>query len=179
MNRHPRSIFVLTGESGVGKTRLCMQTTRLLQQSGVKVAGVLSPARVESGRKTGIFVEDIASGERRLLAGPRKEDQGWELDPATLQWGAAILQKTPLPDVLVVDELGPLELNEGKGWAVAWEVLMNSPLTAMMVIRPSLIDSFRQRVPGREIRVLEITETSPSPEEVLSLLLADMEDETR
>jgi len=170
MKHHPPPLIVLTGAPGVGKTRLCMQATRILQQMGADVAGCLSPARMEGGRKTGIFVENIVSGERRLLAGPRTGEHGWELDSAALQWGAAILTNSPAADVLVVDELGPLELSEGKGWAAVCEVLMDHPVAAMIVVRPSLIDKLRQRLPGREITVLEVTEPSPSAEEVAALL---------
>jgi len=69
-----------------------------------------------------------------------------------------------------VDELGALELSEGKGWAAVCEVLMDHPVAAMIVVRPSLIDKLRQRLPGREITVLEVTEPSPSAEEVAALL---------
>ena len=171
MNRNPSPILVLTGPSGAGKTRLCMQTARILQQLGARVAGLLSPARMEGGRKTGIFVEDVVSGERRLLAErPHGRPSGWQLAPAALQWGAGILRNAPPHDVLVVDELGPLELEHGGGWIVACEVLAEDPAAAMVVVRPPLIDRFRQRVSGREVKVIEVTEQSPSAEEIAAWL---------
>lgn len=175
---HPLPILVLTGAAGAGKTRLCMQATRLLQQSAAMVAGLLSPARMENGQKTGIFVEDIASGERRLLAEhPHGQQTRWNLDPAALQWGAEILRTLPPYDVLVVDELGPLELEKGEGWIVACDLLTKNPAAAMIVVRPSLIDHFRQRVSGRDVKVIEVTEQSPSAEDIVALLWTDTPDE--
>ena len=78
-------IFVLCGEAGTGKTTLCLQTAALLQKGYVRVAGIVSPARFEGERKTGIFVQDIRSGERCLLAVPGNENGlGWRFDPDAL-----------------------------------------------------------------------------------------------
>ena len=65
MNRNPTSLLVVSGPPGAGKTTLCI---RVAAQLGARIGGLVSPARMEGGRKTGILVRDLASGEERLLA---------------------------------------------------------------------------------------------------------------
>ena len=166
MKKHNPRIFVLSGESGAGKTALCIRTVTLLQQAGAQVAGLVSPARVEGNRKTGIFVRDIRSGEQRLLAERGNHDGlGWSLDPDAMQWGTNILRAASPCDVLVVDELGPLELKHNKGWTVAWEVLdARNFVVALIVVRPSLIQTLKERLRGHDLEVIPVTPSAPSAE---------------
>lgn len=167
-------IFVLCGEAGTGKTTLCLQTAALLQKGYVRVAGIVSPARFEGERKTGIFVQDIRSGERCLLAVPGNENGlGWRFDPDALQWGSDVLRASAPCDVLVIDELGPLEVKHGKGWMVAWNLLKSRPgPAALVVVRLSLLDLFREHLRRQDVEVIPVTPSSPSPETVSKAIFA-------
>ncbi len=176
MSGKPTWIHVLSGEAGVGKTTLCIRAAGLLQQAGLRVAGVVSPARLEDGAKTGIFAQDIRSGERRLLAERGNRDGlGWSFDTDALRWGADVLRAAPPCDVLVVDELGPLEMKHDAGWMAAWDILNSHAGAAIVVVRPSLVEEFRRRVGGRNVKVIEVGPSSPSAEAVAELVLAGVE----
>jgi len=44
-------------------------------------------------------------------------------------------------DLLMIDELGPLEFQRGEGWVNGFDVIENGEYsTALIVVRPSLID---------------------------------------
>ena len=176
MSGHSASVHVLSGESGSGKTTLCVRTVSLLQRAGVQVAGIVSPARFEGGKKTGIFVQDVRTGSRRLLAEPGKGDGlGWSFDPEALRWGSDVLKTAAPCDVLVIDELGPLELKQGKGWTAAWDVLNAHPaVAALVVVRPSLVDSLKDRLRSRDARMISTTPSLPSDEELAKLILSDI-----
>ncbi len=164
MIRRSTPVFVLSGASGIGKTTACLQTVALLQEAGVDVAGLVSPPRMERGEKTGIFVQDIRSGERRLLAerGSRN-GPGWDFDPDALRWGSDILRRATPCAALVVDELGPLELQRNEGWTVALELLnAEAVMAALVVVRPALIDCLRQRLTGRPMNVISATPSLPT-----------------
>ncbi len=159
-------ILVLSGESGCGKTILCTQVARLAGAAGLDVAGLLSPARLVGGRKVGIDVQDVRTGRRRPLAEARAGSDpgagpgtgGWRFDPEGLAWGAGLLGRATPCDVLIVDELGPLELLRGQGWQVGLDVLRAGGYRlALVVIRPALVARFRAQVDGRALVTLAAT----------------------
>jgi nucleoside-triphosphatase THEP1 len=63
-------------------------------------------------------------------------------------------------DVLVVDELGPLELIHGKGWIVALDILQaRNYRAALVVVRPCLLENFQARL-KLEMQVLTVTRSN-------------------
>ena len=166
------TFFILCGKSGAGKTSRCIQLSQLFRTAGAQVAGIVSPARFEAGRKTGILVQDIASGEQRRLAerAPGTDGRmpcGWHFDTSALQWGSDHLQAAVPCDVLIVDELGPLEIEQDKGWPMVWNVLNQRHFqTALITVRPSLLAQLQDRLPGPS-RVLQLK--TPHLDDVQSL----------
>ncbi|MEZ0394820.1 MAG: nucleoside-triphosphatase [Anaerolineales bacterium] len=154
-------LWLLTGERGAGKTTFCRLLAGHARAAGWDVAGLLSPAVIEAGVKTGILVEEARSGERRRLASaaarpPFSLPLGrWFFDPAALAWGNIALQNCLPCDLLLVDELGPLELLRGEGWTAAFPTLQAAAYRlALVVVRPELEEVLRARLPVREtIRV--------------------------
>jgi nucleoside-triphosphatase THEP1 len=150
-------IVALTGELGSGKTTACGRLVTLARSRGLAVAGILSPARLAGGRKVGIDLVNIRSGERRPLGDGRSGDdlqiatgrgpltRGWRFSGEVLEWGSGILRSilddaTPW-DLLVIDEIGPLELERWEGWLVALEVLRSGGYRlAVPVVRPALLE---------------------------------------
>ncbi len=148
------TIFLLTGSRGVGKTTVCLRAVALARQAGFSCAGLLT-LREDKERRV---VVDVRSGQRRPLTttGPTGVRVGRFLfDPATLAWGAEILARSPPCDLLVVDELGPLELR-GEGWATGMETLRKGSFRlGLVVVRPELVEEVRVLFP--QAQVLEVT----------------------
>lgn len=154
------AIWLVVGESGSGKTTFCQQVIALARQQGVAVGGLLCPARFENDTKVGFDVQDISSGAQRRLgwhrdilpqpawATPPIAIGEWLLDGEALEWGNQVLRSSVPCDLLVIDELGPLELLANQGWQAALEVLdSGSYRLALMTVRLSLRDLARQRWP--------------------------------
>jgi nucleoside-triphosphatase THEP1 len=147
-------ILLLTGESGSGKTMLCACVVATLKPRGVNVAGVLTLPRLaaQRGEKTGMEVEDVRTGERVALAERVAVSKGtanlsWQFDAGGVEHGAQILRAATPCDVLVVDELGPLEFVHAQGWVIALDILRAGKYrAALVVVRPGLVESFQARV---------------------------------
>ena len=137
-------IILLTGERSVGKTYLCQQVARQARKKGHSCAGVLSPDLFEDTEKVGSNLVDVATGEQRLLAvaDDAPGDVRWgryRFVPATFEWAANTLETATPCDVLILDELGPLELELGKGLAKALDVLNGGGFSmALVVVRPEV-----------------------------------------
>jgi nucleoside-triphosphatase THEP1 len=148
----PKHIAILTGPFGSGKTTMCRQLADLAQQRGLDCAGIVCPARFDRAHKVGIDLVNLQTGESRPLA--EADDQPSELrttryrfDTDVMAWGADALDAACPCDLLIVDEIGPLELDRGRGWVNALDVLCAGQFgLAVVVVRPSLVDAFRAAI---------------------------------
>lgn len=158
--RKPGQIILITGPIGSGKTTYCAQRVAVARAGGWDVAGVLSAAHFDGAIKIGIDVVDLRSGERRHLArlrapasDPRATDIGiatqrWVFDTVVLNWGNQVLATSTPCDLLVVDELGPLEWEQGQGWMTGLVAVdTRAFVTALVVVRPSLVELALARWP--------------------------------
>ena len=158
-------IFIISGEAGSGKTRLITKLVSGIKQNGIKITGIISPARFEHGKKTGIFAEDIYSQERMLLAyyqpgwDPENPKREWKMDPEVLKWGESILLNSTPTRVLIIDELGYLEFEKDTGWTKAFDILEEGLYeVAIIAVRESLLPLAVQR--WKTAKVIHLEEPS-------------------
>jgi len=163
---------LISGDSGAGKSTWCLEFLRQARLSGLAPLGLLSPPVYQNGRKVAIDLLAIASGERRRLAELRQADarepgvstENWHFDPAALNWGNRVLESIQSCDLLLIDELGPLELNRAEGLTSGLALIdQRGCRLACVVVRPTLLAAARQRWPWGEI--LEIT-ANPAGEDL-------------
>jgi len=156
--RDPARLLV-TGERGAGKTVFCRALVEAVRSlpGPPAVAGVVSPRVYEDGEQVGIDVEDLRTGRRRRLAMLRSPGEPalseatklWRFDEEALAWGNEVLRSAAPCDLLVVDELGPLELEEGRGWLGGLETVDSGAFTAAaVVVRPRLLPEALRRWPA-------------------------------
>jgi nucleoside-triphosphatase THEP1 len=145
----PRPLFLLTGESGSGKTSACQALVQRVRQAGGRVAGLLSPPIIHREEKVAIAARLLPDDQQRLLAVRQSEAPAWfslalgqwQFDPSILARVDRHLENLPPCDLLIVDEIGPLELVRGEGWQAALPALRHHPCqAALVVVRPSLIE---------------------------------------
>jgi len=143
------SIIILTGDRGIGKSTICRRVVALAQSAGWSCGGIITLSRGDARD-----VLDVASGDVRCLTQSadtaQAVDQGrFRFDPRALRWaGQRLAQATPC-DLLVIDEIGPLELERGKGWANALDVLAGGDFgLALVVIRPELVACAKAQLPN-------------------------------
>ena len=156
-------LFILTGDIRTGKTTWLEAQVRWLEAAGVPVRGVLAPGVWRDGEKVGIENVLLPSRKRVLLAtsvnwGLSPINRcGWDFDADALTRVNAHLdelaetgEKDARPGLLVIDEVGPLELRRGNGLTAALELLDAGPAPAwphaLVVVRSSLAEEVAARL---------------------------------
>ncbi len=140
-------VVFLVGKRGRGKTTLLMKLVGILRRKGVEVGGVLSPRIVHGGETVGYLVRDIADGREEILCSlepPGFRFRRFYFRPEGIEFGRrAILEATKLP-VLVVDEVGPLELT-GRGFAPALREALRERVggSTIIAVRPGILGKVR------------------------------------
>ncbi len=156
------SLVLLVAPSGRGKTTVCETLVAAAQKQAWRVGGVLSPPCWQHGRKTRILLRDVATGETRPLAYPASAPQAdvgqWRFVPETVAWGNERLARLRHTDLLVIDEIGPLELCRGQGLQAALQTLQRATYRlAVVTVRPEMAPLLAQHLASRHPTFLELT----------------------
>jgi nucleoside-triphosphatase THEP1 len=171
-------LMLLVAPSGVGKTTACLKTAELAQNNGLRVAGILSVPIYQDGVKVGIALRDLATGQERLLARAHQPGAGlqvgiWKFDPQNLAWGQQVLATLPASDLLVIDEIGPLEIERHQGLTNALDALRDPTYRLGLVsIRPSLVEVFAKQFDGLKLIIhrLDKRNRDSEPQQIIAEL---------
>lgn len=151
-------LFIVTGGREAGKTSFCLELARQASARGIAVAGLVSPAEFEGRKKKGIDLLNLATHERRRLAVRWQRSVNepvssrWLFDTSVLEWGNAILRSIEEEQLVILDELGPLEISKRRGLAQGLELVgARSYALASVVIRPSLLAKAKNLWPWAEV----------------------------
>lgn len=178
LNRDGR-LWIISGPRGAGKTSLCARLVELARQAGWETAGLLSPAVFSGGVKTGIAVTDLRGGETRALARLTRPGETaavhtvqWAFDEQVLAWGDRVLAQSTPCDLLVVDELGPLEFQRGQGWLSGLAAVdTRAYRLGLLVLRPELLEQAAARWP--DTRVYPAEDSQAAVRDLLALLAGE------
>ncbi len=148
--------ILLTGAARSGKTTACWKALPGLRAAGVKIGGFVSPVLLDAaGVKTGIEMWDLSTGEHRTLARVARPGEPstmgiYRFVEGATAWARDVLAAALLADIdwLVIDEIGPLELHQGGGFAFALEPLADAVRApnAIVMVRESLADELAERL---------------------------------
>ena len=147
-------LILVTGLKGAGKTTWCTQLSALANEKGLDVQGILSPGRYSDQRKIGIDVMDLKTGEQRPLANLREKDSEgiltprWTFVSETLMWANQLLEKVKDSDLVIIDEIGPIELLRNEGFVAGLDLIDQERYrVACVAVRPSMLPKILQRWP--------------------------------
>jgi nucleoside-triphosphatase THEP1 len=147
LEKNRPTIFVICGAVHEGKTSIAKKVVAGLRENGLIVRGFFSESSTnDSGQKT-YFTEDIISGDREILCsenfslGSIKTGRFYFFENG-LTFGRQILEHTlsEPTNLIVIDEIGPLEIND-KGWARSVEQLLKQSNTPhLWIVREKLVN---------------------------------------
>lgn len=169
---------ILTGERGCGKTTVCAKIVKMAQSGNLSVKGIITLPRYQLGKKVGLDIQDVATGDTYPLAEMDVKLNGpaigcYYFHGEGIRRGNELLNSVGFCDVLVIDELGPLELVEGQGWHNALDVLKAKTCRlAVVVARPTLVNHLVEKLDGEASFILNVTigNRDKLPGQILGLL---------
>ena len=161
-----KPVLILTGKIGTGKTTACRKAVKKAVEKGLKAGGILTPPIYEDGKKTGFYAEDLSTGERWVL-GSKDTDPGaagtvfgmyrFLISGFARAYGVL---KTAMADrcgLIVLDEIGPLEVVHKKGfWRILEPLFDHKDAYLLLVVRPSLIEDVKRMLGDRKITVFTL-----------------------
>lgn len=109
-------LIFITGRPGIGKSTVCMKVINLLKKSNFKIGGVICPEARVKGRRVGFKIIDLLTLREGWLAhvdfktGIRIGKYHVNLNDLNGIGVNAILNAIKEADVIVIDEIGPMEL---------------------------------------------------------------------
>jgi nucleoside-triphosphatase len=137
---HP-TIVLITGERQTGKSTACRRAVALMRRAGLTVSGLVTERTGEHD----LSVRELHTGEVYALTLPFDDRvsrplMNFRMDPQAMARSLASLGRGFPTEVVVIDELGPLELKRGKGWVEALDYLRGDEYrVGILVIRPELL----------------------------------------
>jgi len=168
-------LFFLTGPIQGGKSSLAAELARVWKKQGGKAGGFLAPGLMQEGERTGFNLQRVSRDQQIPLArktGPaswftfRRFSFNPEAFRIGMHWLREDLQNGA--DLLIIDEVGPLEL-QGRGWRKVLDHFASVPeLLQLWVVRKAVLEEFKKLWPVPEEQILDLQETQP--EDVLLYL---------
>lgn len=168
--------IVLTGSVHSGKTSLLKKIVLKLEASGMDIDGFLSLAVLQNREFTGYDLFSIR--EKTTLPFLRKTGQKewmrvgpYFFLPEGLTEANRIILNPGAKDVLIVDEIGPLEL-AGQGlWPAFSRAIQDSRFSIVCVVRKTILSDFLKALPEVHWHIFDITDENIFPRLLGSLLV--------
>jgi len=165
-------VIIVTGAISIGKTTVCRKLIEIVRNRGYTCGGILTYKAADKG----IIIEDIQSGEKETLAsindvyhGPRTAK--YSFNPDGIDFGIRSIEKSTSSAILIIDEIGHLELR-GEGFAKVLELVKAGKIeVCILVIRRELLAAFLPQMPATPL-VFETTINNRNqlPQEIGSVL---------
>ena len=162
-------IFVISGETRSGKTTFLKQIINDLKQTNpqLKIGGIIAHGTDYMGERFGFSIENIMTGEKQYLCSREKTHDDdlktgrFYFSKTGFEFGNnAILNELENLDILVIDEVGYLEI-KGKGWFEAIEKAMNkSGLDMIFVVRKRILEDVLNLWQNKHFIVVDITKNT-------------------
>jgi len=165
-------VIIVTGAIGIGKTTVCRKLIEIVRNRGYACGGILTYKALDKG----IIIEDVQTGEVGTLASTSNVYDGpstakYSFNPKGINFGIQAIDKGASADILVVDEIGHLELR-GEGFINVMGLMRTGKVkNCIMVIRKELLSAFLPQLDATML-VLETTINNRNqlPAEIVSYL---------
>ncbi len=156
----------ITGLPGSGKTFALLRVIEMLQDSDIKIGGMIDEPIDDGRHKTGFTVRDLQTGDREVFASVDIESRvmvgkiGVDLSKLEEVGVAAIRRACESCDVIVIDEVGKMEV-ESQAFIDSVKEALDADKPMIITLhkksRNPLLQDIRRR---DDVRILEVTPTN-------------------
>ena len=155
-----KHVILLTGSPGIGKTTLISKIITILKEKAVDVGGMITLERREGGTRVGFEIIDLTNSRRAWLAhinqkqGPIIGKYRVNMENLNIIGAQAISDAVEKCDVVVVDEIGPMELLSDEFRKAIEKTLSCEKLfiaTVHQKARDHIIDELKERYEAETI----------------------------
>ncbi len=161
--KHNRRHIFLTGPPRIGKTTIVLRVIEELKFKGAKIGGMISQEILEGKIRVGFKIIDLETNREGLLAhvkqrnGPRVGKYRVCLKDLNEIGAKAILRACKRANLIVIDEIGPMELYSKEFKGAVLEALNSDKIVLGTIhyrARTAFIDSIKKR---EDINLIEVT----------------------
>jgi nucleoside-triphosphatase THEP1 len=171
-------VIIITGAIGIGKTTVCEKVINIVRSSGYSCGGILT----HKARHESLIVLDIQTGDKAILASADNTFEGprtprYSFNPEAIKFGIRAIDGAIDSDILIIDELGHLEL-DGEGFAKSLELVKTGRAkNSILVIRKELLSAFLAQL-GDNPSIFETTISTRDqlPRKICSSLIGNPRD---
>ena len=172
-------VLILTGTVHSGKTSLLCQLSRELKKLGIGVDGFLSLAVFKSRKRIGydlldLNTETVVPFIRRQGALNCPTVGPYYIQPEILAEAMRKIVGHQTRDLLIVDEVGPLEIRGEGLWPALSSILSRPALRCLLVARRGILEDLRRLIVGSPVRIFDIEDRA-----VYAELLAAIQEKAR
>jgi len=170
--------WLITGRPGIGKTTAILKIVEALRKNGVSVGGVISLEIREKGTRVGFKLVDIETKREGILAhvkvhsNERVGKYGVNLEDLKNIASQAILSAVQNSEVVVCDEIGPMELYSKEFKEAVFKAINSQKIfvgTVHYKARDELIDYARSKA---NVVELTLTNRNEIPMKIVEQILA-------
>ncbi len=161
--KHP-GIFIITGQRNQGKTTFAKKIVTKLKVQGITVGGFIAEAINKDNIRAGFNLVDIQTDKSIQLCNINGSEK-WHktgqfyFNPEGLEFGYKLLEPDNLQkaELVIIDEIGHLELNNN-GWKKSIDnLLKNSNIPMIWIIRESLVKDVLNKWDIRNSKIFNIS----------------------
>jgi len=158
-----KRLFFVSGRPGIGKTTVLSNAANGLKNKGYSVGGMLSREVRQDGTRIGFEIIDFTTGQRGWLAhvnqptGPQISKYRVNLNDLDQIGAKAIQNALKEAEVVIVDEIGPMELFSSAFKQVIKDAMGSQKLVLGVIhhsTRDPIIDSIKKR---NDTEIVEVT----------------------
>ena len=149
-----KRLLLVTGRPGIGKTTVLLDVAEELKAKDYHIGGMISKEVRQEGTRVGFELTDLRAGVRGWLAhveqraGPQVGKYKVNIGDLDSIGANAVLDASKNADVVVIDEIGPMELFSQAFRRAVNEALDSNKLVLAVIhhsVRDPIIEAIKKR----------------------------------
>lgn len=165
MNR--QKIWLIIGSKAEGKSELAESIVRCLMYQNKKISGIIEKGFWKGRQRSHFMLHDIETAKEMMLCSIEKTPDwsyfgSYYFNPEAIRYGEELFRNTRenIPDLIVVDEVGKLEL-EGKIWdASIQNLLTHTNCPQLWTVRREFVRDAISYYNLKQVGIFEVGKTS-------------------